>query len=455
MADVIGSGIEQLRETITAEMAKWHVPGLAIGILDGQDVELAAFGTANVETGVAVTTDTLFQIGSISKIFTSTLVMTLVDQGLLDLDQPVIRYVPTLPLADETARNTITIRHLLTHMAGFYGDRFDDQGRGDDAIARAVAAFGSLKQQTAPGELWTYCNAGFDLAGRAAELLTGDGFEKLVRDRIFLPLGMRQATYFPDEAIRHSVAVGHVRRASMTEVKVADPWPIPRRSNPAGGVSTNVGELLRFARMHLRDGELDGVRVLSTASARAMRERQVDADPFRSWGIGWSRREPGGELIIEHNGATNGFAARLTTVPGRGFAIAILTNHDDGGAVHSAISATALEQILAIAPVERPTIDVDQAELTDLAGIYGHDLGEYTLTTSATGFQVTQIDRNPFAGTEGPGDPFMLLPVAPRIYKAAGAGIDGQLADFILDSAGAVRFMRFGGRLGYPGGSPT
>src|SRR5215203_2327542 len=338
--------IEQVRETIESEMARWSVPGLAIGILDGGKVETTAFGIENVNTGTAVKPETLFQIGSISKIFTTTLIMTLVDEGVLDLDQPVIHHIPDLSLADATARATITLRHLVTHMGGFFGDRFDDHGRGDDALARTVAAFGDLPQQTAPGELWTYCNAGFDLAGRVAEVVTGRRFEDLIRERIFLPLKLGRATYFPDEAILYSVAAGHVKSADGAEV--ARPWPIARNSNPAGGVSANADELLRFAMMHMQDGELDGVRVLKSESARAMRARESTAGPFTTWGLGWSRREVDGTLLIEHGGATNGFTARLTTVPERSFAIAILTNHASGSAVHTEIARVALERLLGV-----------------------------------------------------------------------------------------------------------
>ncbi|GIW04031.1 MAG: hypothetical protein KatS3mg059_0651 [Thermomicrobiales bacterium] len=235
----VGS-IEQLNETIHQQMERWQVPGLAIGLYDNGRVETAAYGVAHVETGCAVTPGTLFQIGSISKVFTTTLVMTLVEDGKLDLDIPVVRYVPELPLADETARRTITLRHLLTHMAGFYGDRFDDHGDGDDALAKAVAAFADLPQQTAPGELWTYCNAGFDLAGRAVERVLGMPFEQAMRERVFAPLGLERTTYFAKEAIRHRGGRGARPRArSAGRRRSRTPWPIPRRSNPAGGISSS------------------------------------------------------------------------------------------------------------------------------------------------------------------------------------------------------------------------
>ena len=429
-------------------MARWSVPGLVIGILDGDEIETAAYGIENANTGTAVKPETLFQIGSISKIFTTTLIMSLVDEGLLSLDWPVVEYIPDLPLADETARTAVTLRHLVTHMGGFFGDRFDDHGRGDDALARTVAAMGDLPQQTAPGELWTYCNVGFDLAGRVAEVVTGKRFEDLVRGRIFEPLKLDRATYFPDEAILYPVAVGHVK--SGDGVAVARPWPIARNANPAGGISANVGELLRFARMHMQDGELDGVRVLKPESARAMRARETVAEPFVTWGLGWRRREVDGSLIVEHGGATNGFTARLTTVPERGFAIAILTNHAAGAAVHTEIARVALERLLGIRDELPSVIRLSDEELARFAGPYSHRLGDVTLTVRDGGYDVTRVNRNPFSGAETKGDPFRLEPVSDRVFLASGGGTDRSYADVITNADGSVRFFRFGGRLGYP-----
>ncbi|HEY7036927.1 MAG TPA: serine hydrolase [Thermomicrobiales bacterium] len=443
------AALAEIDDLVREQMEKWEVPGLAVGILHDGRVETAGYGVTSLETKQPVVPETLFQIGSISKVFTATLVMTLVDEGKLDLDVPVVAYVPDLPLADDTARRTITVRHLLTHQGGFYGDRFDDQGIGDDALAKAVAAFHDLAQQTAPGDLWTYCNAGFDLAGRAVELILGQPFEQSMRERVFKPLGLERTTYFAAEAIRHSVAVGHIQLPNHP-ARIADPWPIPRRSNPAGGISSNVAELLRFARAHMQDGELDDRRVLSAESTRAMRTRQTDADYPRIWGLGWSLRPAAGLTIAEHNGATNGFMARLTTIPERGFALAILTNGDHGSTAHGKIADVALERFLGIADEKPPRITLDAAALTRFAGTYRHNLAVATLTVEDGGYRVERVTRNAFTGEETVRDPFRLVPVADRIFVVDGGELDGAYAELILNADGGVRFLRFGGRLGYP-----
>jgi hypothetical protein len=233
---------------------------------------------------------------------------------------------------------------------------------------------------------------------------------------------------------------------------VAKPWPIARNSNPAGGVSANVSELLRFAKMHMQDGELDGKRVLSAESARAMRAKQTDAAPFSTWGLGWQRREVDGALLIEHGGATNGFMARLVTVPERRFAIAILTNHAAGSPAHTEIARVALEQLLGIRDELPPAIELEPSALARFAGTYSHRLADLTLTANGNGYDVTRVNRNPFSGAEVKGDPFRLTPVSESIFLATGGGMDRSFADIIFNPDGRVRFLRLGGRLAYPKG---
>jgi CubicO group peptidase (beta-lactamase class C family) len=445
--------LEQIHDLVTEQMRAWAVPGVSIGLLHRGQIQTATFGIASIATNQPVTPETLFQIGSISKVFTTTLLMTFVDAGDLALDDPVVKYLPELPLPDREAREAITFRHLVTHLGGFYGDRFDDHGPGDDALAKAIAAFRDLPQQTRPGELWTYCNAGFDLAGRVMEIIGGKRFEDLMRERVFAPLGMATTTYFASEAIRHPVAVGH--EGNPGEVTISDPWAIPRRSNPAGGISTTPAELLRFVQKHLNDGELDDVRIISAESAREMRAKQTDAGPFESWGLGWGRVEFGAETAVRHSGATNGFTAGLIVMPDRQFALVILTNHDMGGNAHTMIIRESIERWFGLEWPGAPVISLPLAELESRSGTYTHRLADYCLRAVPDGFEVSVSRRNPFDNSEKPGKPFKLKPVGGDVYLAEGGGRDGSYADFIRNPDGSIRFLRLGGRLGYPQGSTS
>src|SRR5579859_3608369 len=136
----------ELAGVIAANMERFAVPGVAVGVSQGGDVWSAGFGITNVDHPLPVTPDTLFQIGSITKTVTCTAVMRLVERGLIDLDAPVRRYLPELRLRHEDVAARVTMRHLLTHTAGWLGDYFDDTGRGDDALQRIGERLAALPQ---------------------------------------------------------------------------------------------------------------------------------------------------------------------------------------------------------------------------------------------------------------------------------------------------------------------
>jgi CubicO group peptidase (beta-lactamase class C family) len=440
-----------LDDCVGGEMARWTVPGVAVGILRDGQRELHGYGLASLETEQPVKLETLFQIGSISKVYTATLVMRLVDEGKLALDEPIVTYLPELKLADAQARETITLRHLLSHTSGLFGDYFDDFGMGDDALSRAIATFEALRQQYAPGALWTYCNTGFGLAGAIIEHVTGQPFEMAMRERIFKPLGLERSYFFAHEAIVSANAVGHNQlHPGADEHAVARLYPLPRWVNAAGGVISNVNDLLTFAEFHLRDGvAADGSRLLSAESAKAMRQEQTRAANFaEGYGLGWALRTAGGEQIVEHGGSTNGFQAKLVLVPSRNFAIAILTNSSRGSVLNEHVRVWALDHYLGLRK-ERPTPQrLSDDELGRFAGRYERPEGPIILTISDGGLMRAMTLTDPLEGkTEHfPEDRLEAIGEREFIVVSEGETKDERI-DFILGEDGAPRFVRMGGRL--------
>ncbi len=148
------------------------VPAASVAVLQGEAIDAAASGILNLATGVEATADSLFQIGSITKVWTATLVMQLVDEGRIDLDEPVRRYLPNFRVADDGVSEAVTIRHLLTHTSGIDGDHFADTGRGDDALQRYVETCAELPQVHPPGATMSYCNTGYTVLGRMLEVVS-------------------------------------------------------------------------------------------------------------------------------------------------------------------------------------------------------------------------------------------------------------------------------------------
>ncbi|ANN17990.1 serine hydrolase [Amycolatopsis orientalis] len=316
-----------------AELArKYRVPGAALGITRvGDDAEAhVTYGVLNTATGVEVTEDSVFQIGSVSKVWTATVVMQLVDDGLLDLDAPISDVVPELRLTDPDVAKQVTMRHLLTHTSGIDGDVFTDTGRGDDCLERYVEILDQAGQNHPLGATFSYCNSGFVLMGRVIEKLTGLTWDAAMREKLFAPLGLTHTVTLPEEALMFRAAVGHVADTDE-EPKPAPIWGLPRNMGPAGLITGTTKDVLRFARLHLTGGlTSSGERILTTASATAMAEKQTDIPDKHSlgdsWGLGWIRDEWSGRRVIGHDGNTIGQSAFLRLLPDQGLAVTLLTN---------------------------------------------------------------------------------------------------------------------------------
>jgi dipeptidyl aminopeptidase/acylaminoacyl peptidase/CubicO group peptidase (beta-lactamase class C family) len=320
-----------------SELAAAHkVPGATLGILRlGEEPVLASHGVLNINTGVETTDDSVFQIGSISKVWTATVIMQLVDEGKLDLDAPIVDVVPEFRVADAEVSKSVTMRHLLTHTSGIDGDVFTDTGRGDDCLEKYVDALSEVKQNHPIGATFSYCNSGFALMGRVIEKLTGLSWDDALRNRLFTPLGLKHTVTLPEEALLHRAAAGHVGADENGPI-LAPMWSLPRSLGPAGLIDATAADALEFARMHLKAGlAADGTRILSAESAELMTTHQTDVpDPYvlgDSWGLGWIRFDWGGKRLYGHDGNTIGQAAFLRILPEDGIAVTLLTN---GGNTH-------------------------------------------------------------------------------------------------------------------------
>lgn len=440
---------------IREQLARWTAPGAAVGVLRSGERELHAVGMASLETEQPVRPDTLFQIGSISKVFCATLVMTLVDEGKVELDTPVSRYLPELKLADAETRRSLTIRQTLSHTSGIYGDYFEDTGWGEDALAKSIEQVADLRQWTPVGSSWAYCNVGFNLAGRVVEVVLGQPFETAMRERVFEPLSLEHTFFFAHEAIVHPVAVGHTLvEPGKDEHEVARKYPLPRAVNPAGGIISNVDDLLSFAAFHMSDGTLDGKRVLSPESIRIMQETQTTAANWADeWGVGWDIRwfeSDGGRLkVIGHGGTTNGFQARLTLVPDRRYAIAMLTNSARGAAFNDRVETWALEHELGLTRPELPKVKVAPASLERFAGQYTQPQAEYSISIDDGGLRVRPESISPLTGKRTTPPAFTMAPVGENQFVITSGDAEGRRIDFFGNGgeADAPRFVRVHGRL--------
>jgi len=436
-----------LGDAVRAGMARYHVPGVALGVIDRGAEHVAGFGLTSVEHPLPVDGETLFQIASITKTLVGTAVMRLVERGQLELDQPVRRYLPGLRLRDAPSTDRLTLTHLLTHTGGFQGDLRDGAhgvrcGPGDDALERLVEMIAHLPQHAGPGELWAYNNAGFSLAGRVIEVVTGRTFEGAMRELVLEPLGMRRSFFSADEAITHRVAIGHTVTDGRAEV--VRRWALPRVLNPAGGLICPASDLLRYARFQLGDGRLaDGERLLSAASMTLMRTPRVagalhngcPASFADEVGLSWFSRATARGRLLVHGGMTS-LALRLTLVPDRGFAVFVLTNADLGAQLHAEVTKQALRDGAGIDGLDATPLPAPPDDLAPYDGTYrlaGLDDEDIAVRRSGDRLTLSEWGEAAFYAPD-------------RIVALAGLWRH-ERAQFLRGAEGQITYLRIGGRL--------
>ncbi len=370
------SGLEaQLKRSIR----KHGVPGASFAVLKGKRiVATAAAGVTNLDTKVPVTTDAVFQIGSITKVFTATLIMQLVDEGLLSLDTPIVEYLPEFLIADRTTRNAVTARHLLTHTSGIDGDFFVDSGRGDDSIERFLRMCAMLPSLFPLGTKVSYCNVGFAVLGRVVEVLRRETYDVAMRRRIFKPLGMEHAMTLPEDALRHRCAVGHVPNPKNPKQQmVASLTHLSQGQKSAGSTpAMSAPDLLKFVLAHLERGRIArGKQLLSVASTAAMQRNQIRVQknaPYgiTHWGLGWIVHDFGGHKVIGHDGGTIGQYSFLRVSPQKRVAVALLTNGGDAMALYKDMFAAFSDAIRKSEPEFPPADPALRIQPTRYVGRY-------------------------------------------------------------------------------------
>jgi len=431
-------------------MGRKGVPGVAVGILHDGQVTAEGFGVTNVEHPLPVTDTTLFEIGSITKTFVGTAVMRLVEQGKLDLKATVRSYIPELRVADEAAAAGVTLFHLLTHTSGWSGDLFLDTGLGDDCLARYILLMTGLPQEAPLGMHWSYNNAGFSVAGRILELVTGQSFPALMQDLVLGPLGLRHTFLEPTDVMTHRFVVGHQRGEWGPEV--SRPWPVERSGLPQGGVVTDVRDLLHYARFHLGDGRTaDGNRLLEASTLAQMQTPQVPVWGKRSWGLSWGLEEVDGVRVVRHSGGTHGQISWLALVPERQFALAVVTNADEGGAVTDEVHRWALREYLGL-EVRRPAaISAKPEDLAVYAGRYRGFYSDLELGMLG-GSLVSQVTYKRGFPNERipplPSPPPMTLGLCgPDELLVLDGDEQGDTMEAIRTAEGAIGWLRSSGRL--------
>lgn len=324
--------IARYQARIPELMAEQGVPGIAIAVVDGDHVLWAqGFGSSARHDGTPVTTDTIFSVQSMSKLFTATAVMQAVGEGRLDLDMPITAYLPSFTVHSAFEANPeqkITLRMLLSHTAGFtheapVGSNYDGDAADWDAHVRSIS---DTWLRFPVGTGYAYSNLGIDLAAAIIEQVDGKPFPDVMRDRLLGPLGMDRSTF--DKAEIRATGDRAIGLTAMTDQPLVD---MPMTG--AGGLYASAADLARFLEFQLGDGIVDGRTILAPT---LIEEQRTVPAPHEGAGMGYalgvSRTRWRAERYVDlfnHGGGGWGFLSDLWWAPALQLGIAVLTNSSE------------------------------------------------------------------------------------------------------------------------------
>lgn len=446
--------LSDLNAYIRAIAKKHHVPAISVAVYMNGSMKKAACGVLNVETQVEADVDSVFQIGSISKVFTASLIMDLVDAGKIELDRPVREYLPAFHVADPGATERITVRNLLSHTSGLVSDLYvgGEDADGSNLIERYVDQCFLLPQVHRDfGKRFSYSNAGYVIAGRIVEVATGMSWAGAVERLILRPLEMTQTSVRPAQTLRFRAAMGHLIKGndpSNLRVETAAACYMPQALAPAGAtLAMTAADLIKFGRAHWDNGRSASSRPwLTETSIAAMQYPQVSI-PFPTllsedgWGLGWALSRSRGPRAFGHAGGTIGQQSLLEVYPEFGLVLAAQLNGMalGGAPVLQDILDDVFYQATGRGPGhtgERPQL----GPLTRFTGTFG--VVGWRIRIDERGGQL-QAELVADAGGDLPPQSFKLTRIADNTFEARTEG--GVRADYFTfldpDSLGIPQYL--------------
>jgi CubicO group peptidase (beta-lactamase class C family) len=313
-----GPPSDVVAEYVKAEMARQHIPGVALLVSrDGQIVRAQGFGLSNVELQVPVKPETVFQSGSVGKQFTATAIMMLVEEGKISLDDSIAKYFPEAP----AAWKPVTIRNLLSHTGGFTDYPKDFNFRKDYTENELIKIVEAIPLAFPPGTKWSYSNLGYLTLGVLIHRVTGNFYGDMLQARIFRPLGMKTARIMNEADIIPNRAAGY--RLVKGELKNQE-WVSPTLNTTAdGSLYFSILDLAKW------DAALYTEKLLKRASLEQMWTvaRLNDGQPNSGhYGFGWEITSSHGHRLIDHEGAWQGFKTQISRYVDDKLTVVVLSN---------------------------------------------------------------------------------------------------------------------------------
>ncbi|MEM7029065.1 MAG: serine hydrolase domain-containing protein [Chloroflexota bacterium] len=330
--------LKNFERFIEDERNYYQIPGLAVALVQGNKIVLAqGFGVQNLDEGDPVTKETLFHIGSTHKSITAMFIATLVDDGLLEWDTPLVEFVPDIELADDVATSQVTIRHFLGMSSGIPDDA---EGLLDLENATAEDIFDLVAEAELlglPGEVFSYSNPSSAISGYAGVLAAGgtfgdlyEGYVQNLQARIFDPIGMTTATLSVEEVLSNpNMSASHIFEDG--DIVVAESYDFTGDPlAPSGAIKANVLDMARYMITQVNRGVApDGTRVVSEKNLIETWQPHIDTGDNVDYALGWEVGRQAEAGVIWHEGSYDSFSSVLVFIPETKSALVVLTNLDD------------------------------------------------------------------------------------------------------------------------------
>jgi CubicO group peptidase (beta-lactamase class C family) len=400
------SAKQYLSATIKQDMEKHDVKGLSIALIDDQKVVWAeGFGYADAANQVPATADTMYRIGSISKVLTATEIMRLAEQGKVELDKPVTDYVPEFSIHNRFAENKpITLHALLAHHSGLPSDVL--KGMWVDhpvSLAEYVTALREESLASPPQSLYKYSNIDFSLLGRVIENVEHQEFSSAMQQNLLTPLGMANSSFQLTPEIERRYARAYRNGKETTRLSLRD--------TPAGGMLSSVNDMSRWLRFLFADGSVQGAQIIKPETLHEMFKPQfegLDTDFGHKIGIAWmlsGLSVPGGQPLAWHNGGFPPYQAHLSLLPEQKLGVIILTNSNEASQFITQLGTRALELAYETkygAPPTRDTakqtakpVQMSHDDLARYAGHYAMFNGQLgSITVDGDQLKTSLFDRS-------------------------------------------------------------
>ena len=321
---------ERLEPLVTKTMSEARIPGLAIGVVeDGHLVYSRGFGVMKLgDPSHPVTPETLFHMASITKPFVATSVMQLLEQGKVDLDAPVTKYLPYFQLQDPRYKS-ITVRQMLTHTSGMPDVRnywWNKPEYDDGSLERYVRSLTDKQLRWQPCSKFAYSNMAFEVLGDLVAKVSGKSFEDYVEANILNPLGMKSSTLLFKKADPAKLAAGHT--LSKGKVIPIAHYPYNRAHTPSSNLHSSVEDMARWIGANINRGELDGQRILKSSTYEVLWKPAATVQGLGQVGISWFLGELKGEPIVKHSGGDDGFLTHVAFSPSHRAGVVMMINFD-------------------------------------------------------------------------------------------------------------------------------